>query len=210
MGEQVFGFFADTAARLVKISKARPRRNGVLAGAADELVFGLEYAVVASDAALGDLTIRAWPGKLDATNRIVRDTGYTGPPWEVINLDTVFTDPVLVRAGYGFLVFDDDAGNRSPICQRCIQSCGAAGSITFADQTFAVGETVNQAVSASGTVSGVGFSALPAGLTFNSATMSVTGEPTKAGVTWSTITGTATSGATTCTITKLIKWTITE
>lgn len=195
---QVFGFSQELGQKIAKMAKRHVRRNGVLDSASDEVVFDIRYAVIASDPEDGDLTVLAWAGKLSSSNTIIRDPD-SKTPFEVINLDAIFTSPDIVRAGYGFQVYDDENGNQTPICQRCIPSCTPTGTVSLDSSTFSLGDTVNETVSSTGTISGLTVTGLPDGLAF--ATGAITGSPTKTGVFWLTVQATAV-----CTITKLVKW----
>lgn len=115
----------------------------------------------------------------------------------------------LARAGYyGRMIFDGEKW--IPISTyECLTACTPSGGSSITQPTFTdatVGVSYSFTIATTGTVTSVACSNLPAGLSFNSGTLEITGTPTTAGYKWVTITGT--SGD--CTITKLAKLTVLE
>jgi hypothetical protein len=156
-----------------------------------------------------DEEVYVWFGKLETGVAPIRDSAAVDPVL-LTNVGYCLS-PVgkLARAGYyGRMQRDGDKWIPTST-YGCLTSCVTAEGADlpapeFTDATVDAEYTFT--IEVTGDVTDVEVENLPAGLTFNAETLTITGTPTTAGYKWVTVTGT--SG--TCVLTKLAKLTVLE
>jgi len=164
----------------------------------------LQWFVLAEDiTSTTDAEVYVWPATF--YSGVTPTAVTTGEPIILTNAGYCLSPTgKLARSGY-YGTMENVGGKWVPISTyECLTACTPSGGSSITQPTFTdatVGVSYSFTISTTGTVTSVACSNLPAGLSFNSGTLQITGTPTTAGHKWVTITGT--SG--TCTITKLSK-----